>query len=124
MNMLRIGAIIICALAILAGPIALKRHTTGVVTNREAPTAAIASAGPVEIPTANDRRRMTPAGVSPASEFLPQSDTTGLLQESLSIDDLLDELNADRGAEFIPVNRERFSAVLKSDPELRQAVAD
>ncbi len=125
--MLRIGVVTFCALATLAGSFALKRNATSDVMDRQRPTAPAAAATlarTIDIVTANDRRRMTPAGVSPASEFLPQSDTTGLLQESLSIDDLLDEVNADPGSGFIAVDRDRFAAVLRSDPELRKAIAE
>jgi hypothetical protein len=124
--MLRIGAITICVLATLAGAFALNRNATSDIMNRQPPTtpaAVITPARTIEIVTASDLRHMTPAGVSPASEFLQQSDTTGLLRESLSIDDLLDEVNADPGAGFTPVDRERFAAMLRSDPELRKAIA-
>lgn len=125
--MLRIGAITICALAVLAGSFELKRNATSDITNRQpstAPAAVTTLARTIDIISANDRRRMTRAGASPVSEFLPQSDTTGLLQESLSIDDLLDEANADPGPGFIPVDRKRFAALLRSDPELRKVIAE
>lgn len=127
MNMLHIGAISFCALATLAGSIALKRDTAGDVMDQAAPTgpaAAAALAWTTDIATINNRRRTTPAGASHTSEFLPESDTTGLLQESLTIDDLLNEIDADAGIGSSAVDRERFAAVLRSDPELRRAIVD
>ncbi|MGQ0430385.1 MAG: hypothetical protein ACT4UQ_10675 [Gammaproteobacteria bacterium] len=59
-----------------------------------------------------------------AAEFPPGPDTTGLLQESLGIDDLLDEVEADTGDGSTPVDRERLAAALRSDPELRSAMAE
>lgn len=127
MNTLRIGAITICALATLAGIFALKRNATSEVMHRQQPTAQAAVAaldGAADAVMANDHGEMPPTGANPGSEFLPQSDTTGLLQESLSIDDLLDIVNADTGDDFTPVDRGRFAALLKSDPGLRRALAD
>jgi hypothetical protein len=126
-NTLRIGAITICALATLAGSFALKRNATSEIMHRQQPTTPDAVAtldAAVGTAMANDRRRMPPTGANPATEFLPQSDTTGLLQESLSIDDLLDIVDADTGDDFTPVDHGRFAALLKSDPELRRAAAD
>jgi|APLak6261659120_1056016.scaffolds.fasta_scaffold14231_2 hypothetical protein len=125
--MLRIGATTICALAVLAGSFELKRNATSDIRDRQpstAPATVTTLARTIDIISADDRRRMTPAGAGPASEFLPQSDTTGLLQESLSIDDLLDEVNADPGPGFVPVDRDRFAAMLRSDPELRKAILE
>jgi hypothetical protein len=125
--MLRIGAITICVLATLAGAFALNRNAVSVAPNRQALTAPVAAttmAGTSEILTSDDRRLVTPAGAAPASELLPESDTTGLLKESLTIDDLLDKVNADSGDGFTPVDRERFAAMLRSDPELRKAIAE
>lgn len=125
MNMLRIATITLCALATLAGSFALKRNFTDEVLDTRAPaTPAAAPARRMTILAADDWRRPTPTGASPASEFLPQSDTTGLLQETLSIDDLLDEVNADSGDGFTLVDREQFAALLRSDPELRKALAE
>lgn len=118
MNKLRIGTITFCALVILIGSFALKRNTTSDIVNPQppaVPAAAATPAGMIGIVTAN---------VSLESEYLPESDTTGLLQESLSIDELLDLVNDDPGDGFIPVDRERFAALLRSDPELRKALSE
>jgi len=124
--MLRIGIIAFCVLATVAGSLALKRNTMGEVFDQRAPAkpVAVATQCTMRILTANDRRRPTRTGVSPASERLPESDTTGLLRESLTIGELLDELNADSGAGFTPVDGRRFADLLRSDPELRKAIAE
>ncbi len=54
----------------------------------------------------------------------PDFDTSGLLQESLSADQLVDLVNADLGEGFVPVDREGFRALLRSDPELRKNFTD
>ena len=58
MNTLRIGAIIICALATLAGSFALRRNATSEIMRRQEPTAPAAVAtldGAVDTVMANDR---------------------------------------------------------------------
>jgi hypothetical protein len=125
MNMLRIGTITICALATLAGSFALKRNIADEVLDKRAPATPAAAATPARTMTvlaADDWQSPTPAGASPESEFLSEADTTGLLRESLTIDELLDEVNADSGDGFTPVDRERYAALLRSDPELRKAL--
>jgi len=127
MNMLRVGTITICALATLAGSHALKRNITDEIMDTRAPATSAAAATPARTMTvlaADDWRHPTLVGASPASEFLPESDTTGLLQDSLTIDDLLDETDADSGDGFTLVDREQFAAELRSDPELRKAIAE
>ncbi|HEX9707881.1 MAG TPA: hypothetical protein VGA24_09620 [Steroidobacteraceae bacterium] len=54
-----------------------------------------------------------PIHANPAREFLPESDTTGLLQESLTVDDLLDGIDFDSGDEFTPIDRERLAVELR-----------
>jgi hypothetical protein len=103
MNKPLIVTIAICTLAAVAGFFALKRSAPIDDLNGQAPATAVVAA---------------PIHASPAREFLPESDTTGLLQESLTVDDLLDEIDADSGDEFTPVDRERLAV------ELREALGD
>jgi hypothetical protein len=127
MDMLRIGTVIICVLATLTGSFALKRNIADEVLDKRAPAtpaAAATRARTMTVLAADDRLRPTPVGASPETELLPESDTTGLLQESLTIDELLDEVNADSGDGFTLVDREQFAALLRSDPELRKALAE
>lgn len=103
MNRPRFGIIAFCTLATVAGFFALKRSAPIDVQNGQAPATAVVAA---------------PIHASPAREFLPESDTTGVLQESLTVDDLLDEIDADSGDEFTPIDRERLAV------ELREALGD
>lgn len=70
------------------------------------------------------RQRELPAARIPQPESLPTADTTGLLDQSLSIDELLDRVDADTGEDFNPVDREQLATVLRSDPEIRKAMGD
>ena len=75
--------------------------------------------------TASTDRKLAPAGGARATdEPLPAGDTTGLLQETITVGELLDEIDADTGEDFTPVDRERLAALLRSDPELRRAVRE
>jgi hypothetical protein len=58
------------------------------------------------------------------AELSPGPDTTGLLQESLSIGELLDEVSADAGEAFTAADRERLEAALRSDPEIRRSMSE
>lgn len=126
MNKLGIGTAAFCGPIALAGLFLLQRVATGDGMSRPAPAvpaAAIAQAGMIRFVTADDRRTAR-TRVRPASEFPSDSDTTGLLRESLTIDELLDEVNADSGAGFTPVDGASFAALLNSDPALRKALSD
>ena len=103
MNKPLIGIIAFCTLATVAGLFTSKRSAPIDELNGQAPATAIVAA---------------PMDPSPAHEFLPESDTTGLLQESLTVDDLLVEIAADSGDEFTPIDRERLAV------ELREALGD
>ncbi len=74
--------------------------------------------------TFGDRRPAMPAAVSAGFMVLPEFDTTGVLEQSLSADDLIDLVNADLGDGFVAVDREEFAALLRSDPELRKNFTD
>ncbi len=125
MKRLGIGIAAFCALTTVAGYFAAKRNTG--IDDREVRAAATVAATPTgtqEILMIDVRGRPAPVAAKLAREFLPVSDTTGLLQESLTIGELLDEIEADSGHEFMPVDRERLAAQLKSDPELRRVLSD
>lgn len=126
MNRLGIGTVAFCGLIALTGLFLLQRVASSNGKSRLAlavPAAAIARAGTIRFAKADDRRpaRMS---VSPASELPSDSDTTGLMRESLTIDELLDEVNADSGAGFTPVDRGNFAAWLNSDSALRKTLSD
>ena len=116
MNRLPIGAITGCALAAVIGSFALMRDTSCSVEHRDAPAAASARIkNPAANPfLANERRRVAAPEVSPSTEPLPESDTTGLLQPQRTLDELLDEINADLGHDAVPVDREQLADVLRA----------
>jgi hypothetical protein len=97
------GTIAFCTLAAVAGIFALKRSAPIDDLKRQAPATA-------------DVTRPVHAG--PAREFLPESDTTGLLRESLTVDELLDEIDADAGDALTSADRERLAV------ELREVLGD
>lgn len=70
------------------------------------------------------RQQLLPAVARSRPESMPTADTTGLLEQPLSIDELLDSLDADTGKDFSPMDREHLAAVLRSDPEIRKAMGD
>jgi hypothetical protein len=69
-----------------------------------------------------------PVGRRPAPEPEPlpdlDRDTTGLLDESLTIDELLDRIDADAGDGAEPVDRSKLAAALRSDAEIRKAMGE
>jgi hypothetical protein len=103
MNKPLIGTIVFCALAAVAASFAFERGPPTDDLNGNAPATIVVTA---------------PVHASPAREFLPESDTTGLLQDSLTVEDLLEEIDADSGDEFTPTDRERLAV------ELRDALGD
>lgn len=87
--------------------------SAGVLTAEAHPTHFIANAG-----------RRPERFIPPTAQPLPDWDTTGLLQEGITVGELLDEIEADVGEGFAPVDREHLAALLRSDPELRRAVRE
>ncbi len=122
--MLRITIIAGGVLSLLAGSFALERAPVGGVVKRRTLTAAPATAATIASAQAIGQRRMTPPDQGPPAEPASELDTTALLQPPLSIDALLDELNRDLGTAAMPVDREEFAAVLRTDRELRKTLID
>lgn len=98
MNRLLIGTIAFCALVTVAGFFASEHRAPIDELIRHAPAAADVT---------------SPVHASPAREFLPETDTTGLLRESLTVDELLDEISADSGDALTPEDRERLAVELR-----------
>lgn len=103
MNKLLIVTIAFCTLATVAGLFASEHRAPVDDLIRHAPAAADVT---------------SPVHASPAREFLPESDTTGLLRESLTVDELLDEIDADSGDALASADRERLAV------ELREVLGD
>jgi len=88
----------------------------------ELPPSASAVPAMSSLSTTPGVRPLPIAGTLPA-ETPPLTDTTGLLQ-SLTLDELLDQVEADSSGAFSVLEREQLAAELRSDPELREAFAD
>ena len=122
---MRIAVIVLVALATFAVSFAWHRNPQGGGQRERRPADATATlTGPAGILTTRDPELPAGPGAIPAHESLPEWDTTGLLQESLTVDELLEAANADSGEGFTPVDRERLAALLLADPELRRTIGD
>jgi hypothetical protein len=126
MNRPSIGTLAFIALATFAVSFALKHNSQGAIDSETPAGLApiVAVAGTTGMRTVADPRRPGRTDASPAAEFPEGPDTTGLLQESLTVDDLLELADADTGGDSEPVDRSTFAALLKSDPELRRVIAN
>lgn len=127
MNGLRYVPIVLCGLLALAGFLLSKLPASNDGSNPTAlanPAVATVQAARTGVSLTDDGRRLEDSGAAITTEFPTGPDTTGLLQESLTIDGLLDEVNADSGDGVMPVDPGRLGAVLRSDAELRKAMAD
>ncbi len=60
------------------------------------------------------------AGFAPAAELDSDSDTTGLLLESPTVDEFLDLADATSAEPLDDADRERLAALLRSDANLRK----
>lgn len=122
----RTGIFTFFAVASFAVSFALNRNAaSGLhVEAPKGPTAAVPAAGVAGMLTAPDLQRQTQASMASIAGVPGGPDTTGLLQEALTIDGLLDAVNADIADGFTPVDRVQFKAQLESDPELRKSLAD
>jgi len=121
----RIAVIVLVVLATFAVSYAWHRNPQGGDQRERGSADATATlTGPAGIPTAVNPGPPAGAGAIPAAEPLPEWDTTELLQESLTVNELVEVANADAGEGFTPVDHERLAALLRSDPELRKAVGD
>jgi hypothetical protein len=129
MNAVRIGVITLCLAAGTSGYLSLRdaatRDMPSSQSTRAQMTQVTSSPASVHSPfsDAAPREVQPPAigevgGVSGVSELASESDTTGLLAPTATLDELLDAFNADVGQEGEPVDRETLAAVLRADPEL------
>ncbi len=65
-----------------------------------------------------------PVFPQPAREVIPDSDTTGLLLESPTVDELLDAANAGSVEPLAEADRAELADFIRSDPELRKHIRD
>jgi len=120
MNSVRIGLIIICAAAAASAWLSLRAPET-VAPSTPQTTRALTSPFAASDASADAEREARSTAVEGASEVRALesgSDTTGVLAPTMTLDELLDALDADIGEEGAPIDREAVGASLRSDPAL------
>jgi hypothetical protein len=131
MNAVRIGLITLCVAASVGGWLSLRDTET---PEAPAPQATHAPMNPFAASTPgssassadNSSQRTAPAtAMNKASELreLPdESDATDILAAKMTLDELLDALDADIGEDGEPIDREAVGASLRTDPALTETL--
>jgi hypothetical protein len=121
MNAVRIGLITLCAAASVGAWLSLRDTET---PEAPAPQAARAPMNPFAARAPDSSQRTAPVtAMNKASELreLPdESDATDILAPKMTLDELLDALDADIGEDGEPIDREAVGASLRSDPALTE----
>jgi hypothetical protein len=129
MNRVRIGLITLRAAASVGARLSLRDTEAP-----EAPQATLAPVNPFAASTPgssassadNSSQRTAPAtAMNKASELreLPdESDATDILAPRMTLDELLDALDADIGEDGEPIDREAVGASLRTDPALTETL--
>lgn len=128
MNNVRIGLIVICATAGVSAYLSLRDTETidePVSRTTGAPVTPFAASVPSTASRASARApheaQATASGrASEVRELAADSDTSGLLAPTTTLDELLDAFDADVGAEGEPIDREALGAELREDPALAE----
>jgi hypothetical protein len=124
MNTLRMGVITICVALAASGYLSLRRAATDEAQPAQATRvqtanfAASHQAVSRSAEHAQAEHALDARSLNTVSEPAFEPDTTELVQPSLTLDELLDAINADIGPEGEQVDREALAEVLRSDPEL------
>jgi hypothetical protein len=119
MNTVRMGVITICAAVGASGYLSLRRAATDEVQPAQATRAQTENfAASHQAVSVSAERALDARSLNTVSEPAFEPDTSELLQPSLTLDELLDAVNADIGPEGEQVDREALAEVLRSDPEL------
>lgn len=131
MNRVRIRLISLCAAASVGAWLSLRDTET---PEAPAPQATRAPMNPFAASTSgssassadNSSQRTAPAtAMNKASELreLPdESDATDILAPKMTLDELLDALDADIGEDGEPIDREAVGASLRADPALTETL--
>jgi hypothetical protein len=131
MNAVRIGLITLCAAASVGAWLSLRDTET---PEAPAPQATRAPMNPFAASTPDSSassadhssQRTAPAtAMNKASELreLPdESDATDILAPKMTLDELLDALDADIGEDGEPIDREAVGASLRTDPALTETL--
>jgi hypothetical protein len=131
MNTLRIGLITLGAAASVSAWLSLRDTETPEAPAPQATRAplnpfAASTPGASVSPADNSSQRTAPAtAMNKASEprELPdESDATGMLASKMTLDELLDALDADIGEGGEPIDREAVGASLRTDPALTETL--
>ena len=131
MNAVRIGLITLCAAASFGAWLSLRDTETREPPARQATRApmnpfAASTPGSSAASADNSSRRTAPAtAMNKASELreLPdESDATDILAPKMTLDELLDALDAGIGEDGEPIDREVVGASLRTDPALTETL--
>lgn len=117
---MKFAVMVLGAVTMLAAGLLLRNAPEG--GRDELPSSATAVPAMKSTPATPGVRPLPIAGTQPV-EIPPSTDTTGLLQ-SLTIDGLLDQVEADSAGDFSALDREQLAAELRADPDMRKAFAD
>ncbi len=122
MNAVRIGLITLCAAASVGAWLSLRDTET---PEAPAPQATRAPMNPFASSTPGSQRTAPATAMNKASELreLPdESDATDILAPKMTLDELLDALDADIGEDGEPIDREAVGASLRTDPALTETL--
>ena len=122
MNRVRIGLIALCAAASVGAWLSLRDTET---PEAPAPQATRAPMNPFAASTPGPQRTAPATAMNKASELreLPdESDATDILARKMTLDELLDALDADIGEDGEPIDREAVGASLRTDPALTETL--
>lgn len=131
MNTVRIGLITLCAAASIGTWLSLRDTQTPEAPARQATRApmnpfAASTPGSSASSADNSSQRTAPAtAMNKASELreLPdESDATDLFPPKMTLDELLDALDADIGEDGEPIDRDAVGASLRTDPALTETL--
>ena len=122
MNAVRIGLITLCAAASVGAWLSLRDTETA---EAPAPQATRAPMNPFDASAPGSQRTAPATAMNKASELreLPdESDATDILAAKMTLDELLDALDADIGEDGEPIDREAVGASLRTDPALTETL--
>jgi len=123
MNRVRIGLITLCVAASVGAWLSLRDTRT---PEEPAAQATRAPMNPFAASSPDSSQRTAPVtAMNKASELraLPdESDTTDRLAPKMTLDELLDVLDADIGEDGEPIDREAVGAALRTDPALTETL--
>jgi hypothetical protein len=131
MNAVRIGLITLCAAASVGAWLSLRDTETSEAPAPQAtrtpmnPFAASTPGSSASSADNSSQRIAAATAMNKASELreLPdESDATDILAAKMTLDELLDALDADIGEDGEPIDREAIGASLRTDPALTETL--